>query len=541
MNTTARKTFFGVFLITSTIFFIELAIMVAFDSIYHFNPWLESLLDALFVTFISTLLILFYNHVHLLSLPDQTSTPDNHAQIAHFSRSITIFSKFAFSIFLTESFIMLFLHTIDLHSSTKQNSLLDAAMLSLVCGPISYLWLTDTFSMPKYFEKILKKQIWIFLFILTPLTIITFFIVLSFYYSETTPCNDPHMTRSIRTHEQESHTIQPAGQMTFTDQNGKYGLLFSCLSLILGIISWSLSIAIVQRRDAQAALEQQNRELEGIVLARTKQLVHADRLASLGLFSAGMAHEINNPNSFISGNVSSLRAFWQTAHPILKKYRAEDGTRRVEMFLDEVEKSLDDIMDGSKRISTIVESLKKYSKSGAGVDKHLCRLSDPVHDAERLLTHRLKKGTRLTIQIPQNLMVLCDHQQISQVFVNLINNAIDAMEQSRMTQGRAVDILAQSMEHHIRIQVRDNGPGIPASYIDKIFDPFFTSKGNAKGTGLGLAIVHGIIQEHGGEITVRSPHDTAGTEFLITLPNSTTHQTVDKARGSTQDKGPQAV
>ncbi|MEO5350256.1 MAG: ATP-binding protein [Magnetococcus sp. YQC-3] len=522
-----KQNIVGVILISSTLFCIELGIMLLFDYLQLSNPWMESLLDALFVTFVSTVFIQFYHQMRILSLPDGVNSVEFTGLHSLFSGSIIIFAKFAVSVFLTESFIMILLPAFSIDDNFI-SSLLDASLLALICGPISYAWLTNSLEPPKILADTLKKQNGMFLFIFTPLVTITAFILLAFFYSETIRCGDNEADHASRDLVSVQVDNTSTNRVPFSGY-GRYGLLFSCLVILFGMVSWNLSISIIKRRDAQADLEKNNRELEELVLSRTKQLVHADRLASLGTFASGMAHEINNPNSFISGNIACLKQFWSIAYPLLKKHQNEDPSGRIANFLDEVDKSLDDMMDGSKRISIIIDSLKKYAKSGMGIDKAEYRLLEPVLDAKNILVHRLKDGTQITLHIPESLLIMCDRQQISQVFVNLISNSMDAMDESAMTHNREVTIQATREENHIWVRVRDNGPGIPEAIIDNIFDPFYTSKGKTKGTGLGLSIVHGIIQDHAGQITVSSSPGE-GTEFLIILPDSQTYLEIVEGR-----------
>ncbi|MBF0421301.1 MAG: response regulator [Magnetococcales bacterium] len=281
-----------------------------------------------------------------------------------------------------------------------------------------------------------------------------------------------------------------------------------------------LKAITIERKKIADELKVHSDQLEDIVQARTKQLVHAERLATLGTFSAGMAHEINNPNSFIMGNIDFLQQYCDLARPILQEHQKQDKSGRIGAFLDEVKSSLDGMKDGSLRISKIVESLKAYSRGGMEADKVECRLAEPIADAQYLLKHRLQKGFYLTIDVPNDLYVVCDRQQICQVFVNLLNNAMDALVTMGENYEKRIEISGRKLDDHIWIRVTDNGPGIPEDAKGRIFDPFYTSKGKTKGTGLGLSIVHGIIEDHAGQITVYSTSEKAeGAEFLIILPN----------------------
>jgi signal transduction histidine kinase len=261
-------------------------------------------------------------------------------------------------------------------------------------------------------------------------------------------------------------------------------------------------------------LEKYAAELEQMVEDRTRQLVHADRLATLGTFSAGMAHEINNPNTFIAGNVQVLQLFWKSAKPILENNVHEDKTGRLKKMIGEIESVFEDMLEGSRRISSIVNSLKTYARQG-GVMKENIKLVEIVNDALKLLHHRLKNSILVDKTIPDNLIVYCDFQSLSQVFVNLFNNAIDALD----NKPGKIEIVAQRQNNQVCIQINDSGSGISDRIADKIFDPFFTTKGKARGTGLGLSIVKGIIEKHDGTITLgKIPN--SGASFVIFLPLS---------------------
>jgi len=261
-------------------------------------------------------------------------------------------------------------------------------------------------------------------------------------------------------------------------------------------------------------LEKYAFELEQMVEDRTRQLIHADRLATLGTFSAGMAHEINNPNTFIAGNIQVLQLFWKTAGPILKKHIDEDPSGRLIKTLNEIENVFEDMLEGSRRISSIVNSLKTYAHQG-GVNKENSKLKHIIDDALKLLQHRLRNSISVQVSIPQELTIYCDYQSLSQVFVNILNNAIDAIKEDT---GK-IEIKAHSNSDQIQVSIKDNGPGISENIADKIFDPFFTTKGKARGTGLGLSIVKGIIEKHKGTIFIEKGSNK-GASFVISLPDT---------------------
>jgi signal transduction histidine kinase len=251
------------------------------------------------------------------------------------------------------------------------------------------------------------------------------------------------------------------------------------------------------------------RELEQQIHARTQQLIHADRLASLGVFTAGLTHEINNPNTFISGNVQTLRNFWVLAMPIITRHADENPA--IKDYLTEIDGILDGIQEGSRRISVIVNSSKGHAKIQSDT-KDINTLLFIINEALALLKHRINDEMTVTVIVPARIRIICNKQKISQVFVNLIANAMDAMGKT----GK-ININVSEEPDSISIKIIDNGPGISKDNLSKIFEPFFTTKGTKDGTGLGLYIVKEIISEHDGEILV-SKTDNTGTEFTITLP-----------------------
>jgi signal transduction histidine kinase len=254
--------------------------------------------------------------------------------------------------------------------------------------------------------------------------------------------------------------------------------------------------------------------LEQMVEERTRQLIHADRLATLGTFSAAIIHEINSPLSYILGNTKLLELFWNTAHPIMERYTKENMTDELRKDVAEMNEWLKYLQEGCDRISRLVKSLKAYSRQ-SDAQKELTPVFDIINDALYLVGHKLKiHGIKVNVTVTPNLKIYCDPQKISQVFVNLIDNACDAMEDQR---GK-ITINANPLNDHISIRIRDNGPGISEERADRIFEPFFTTKRKECGTGLGLFIVSTIIKEHGGKISLSLFNNRKGAEFTIILP-----------------------
>ncbi|NGZ29458.1 MAG: GHKL domain-containing protein, partial [Magnetococcales bacterium] len=176
------------------------------------------------------------------------------------------------------------------------------------------------------------------------------------------------------------------------------------------------------------------------------------------------------------------------------------------------------IGNGSKRITEIVATLKSHAKGGQPGVKAILPANAPVKDALTILLPRLKKGGEVMVDIPEGLQLPGNRQQLSQVFINLITNALDAMsEHGQPPKEQKITISCTDKRGRLLYKVKDNGPGIPAAILPKIFEPFFTTKGETVGTGLGLSIVTTILNEHGGKISAVCPLE-GGSEFQIMLP-----------------------
>ena len=254
------------------------------------------------------------------------------------------------------------------------------------------------------------------------------------------------------------------------------------------------------------------KELEHLVEQRTQQLIHSDRLATIGTFASAIMHEVNGPLTYISGAAELLQLFWGKAGPFLERFSGEDPTGAIAKGIPEVEDYINRILEGERRIAQTVKTLRTYAqKDDGGVDP--CFLADPVNDAVRLIEYRCKHGVSIEVSIPPGLRILCSRRKISQVFINLFTNAIDAMP----GQKGLIRVDAVPANGRVDISVKDNGSGIPDTMSETIFDPFFTSKGEMQGTGLGLYIVRSIIEEHGGKIRL-APPDGTGAQFHIELP-----------------------
>lgn len=241
------------------------------------------------------------------------------------------------------------------------------------------------------------------------------------------------------------------------------------------------------------ALEESNQAL----IRTQRELIASEKLASLGKLSAGIAHEIGNPLSAIRGYVE-----------VLKRNRMLPDEERGE-FINSIERE-------TERIDRIIRTLLDYSRH-RGFELKRVDINDVIMDtADILKTQGLLKDIDLNLELSTGLSPIeVDPHQISQVLINLILNAKDAVGQD----GKINISSSKTPDGMIEISVKDNGTGIPKEIIDKIFDPFFTTKEPGKGTGLGLSVSQRIVNLFGGRISVES-EDGRGSVFKITLPGT---------------------
>jgi signal transduction histidine kinase len=255
-----------------------------------------------------------------------------------------------------------------------------------------------------------------------------------------------------------------------------------------------------------AQLEASNRDL-GSALDDLRQaqvqLVQSEKMASLGRLVAGVAHEINNPVSFIATSVSPLRRRLERA--------AEAAPEPVQKMLREAEDIVDIMARGAERTAAIVKDLRSFSRLGEAARKAV-DLHEGLEVSLRLLESRWRERVTVHRDFGDLPAVECDPGQVNQVFMNVLSNACDAIS----AQGN-VWVTTRRNGSSVEVAIRDDGGGMPPEVMTRIFDPFFTTKDVGGGTGLGLAISHGVITGHGGTIDVESAPGV-GTTFRIRLP-----------------------
>jgi C4-dicarboxylate-specific signal transduction histidine kinase len=265
-------------------------------------------------------------------------------------------------------------------------------------------------------------------------------------------------------------------------------------------------------KEQKERLKAYTQKLEHMVEQRTRQLVHADRLSTLGTLVAVVAHEINNPLQAVMSHTDLL--FLDLESVKEKAERIADGTLKKDLseFCQSIEGALQEIQKGCRRLQKNIRQLKQFGKRG-DEKPVVMSIKQPIEDALAIMQARLKSGVTLDLNLPDRLQVMGNPLQLSQVFINLIQNALDAMDGR---QGR-LDISAAAEGGLIRVDFKDSGPGIPPDLWGKVFHPFFTTKGEKEGTGLGLFISRLIVENHRGSLEL-IPHAEAGAWFRITLP-----------------------
>ena len=273
-------------------------------------------------------------------------------------------------------------------------------------------------------------------------------------------------------------------------------------------------------RRAYSALRQAHDDLK-----KTQgQLLHAEKMVSLGRLVAGVAHELNNPISFVLGNVLSLQRYATRLGGYLEAVHlsaaAEDVTLqqlrqelRIDRILADMPQLIDGMIEGAERTRDIVDALKRFS----AVDKmspERVSLNEVVERSVRWVVQSVSARFAVDVDLPPGLSCSGSSGQLQQVVMNLVQNACDATASQSAARLRISGGMAEGM---VVLHFADNGPGIVEEHMGRLFEPFFTTKPVGQGTGLGLSISYGIVERHGGRLTAGNRPE-GGAEFVLALP-----------------------
>ena len=257
------------------------------------------------------------------------------------------------------------------------------------------------------------------------------------------------------------------------------------------------------------------------------QLIQQEKMASIGQLAAGVAHEINNPVGFVKSNLNSLDKYGRrlkeyilSLEDIVKEIGDEAAVQRMQesrksqkvgMILDDFNELIEESIDGADRVQVIVQNLKSFSRvDGAGFQWSY--LHESLQSSLNIAWNEIKYTCRVDKDYGELPLVFCNQQQLNQVFLNLLVNAAQAIEENGV-----ISLVTRVDGDFAHISITDTGCGMSPEVMQKIFDPFFTTKEVGKGTGLGLSLCYDIIQKHRGRIDVDSTPGK-GTTFHIRLP-----------------------
>ncbi len=258
------------------------------------------------------------------------------------------------------------------------------------------------------------------------------------------------------------------------------------------------------------------------------RILQSEKMASIGQLAAGIAHEINNPIGFIGGNLRSLEKyinkfieFMKGQSEVIKEFKITPSIEelyekkkklKIDYITEDIRELIKESLDGTERVAKIVQDLKGFSRIDDGADLRRADINEAIDRTLNIVWNEIKYKAEVIKEYGDIPEILCYPQQLTQVFMNLLVNASQAIE-------KYGEIIIKTWydRNSVYISIGDTGCGIKEEYLNKIFEPFFTTKEVGKGTGLGLSIIYDIIKKHKGDITVESTVGK-GTVFTVKIP-----------------------
>jgi PAS domain S-box-containing protein len=321
---------------------------------------------------------------------------------------------------------------------------------------------------------------------------------------------------------------------SFRNSSGK-NIIVSAVGAPVYNADNEISSIVISARDIEmnhkALLELQEAKIDlelatNLLKENQTQLVHNEKMVSLGQLAAGIAHEINNPVAFVMSNLGTLKEYSSILINLIQHYQKFsvnsskyelglikniEGNEDIDFILEDLENLTIESLEGTERVQKIVLGLRSFARIDESKEKE-ANINECIDTTLRIVNNELKYKCDILKDYAKLPNVSCNPGQLNQVFMNLLINAAHAIEKSG-----TIEIKTRHIRNKVEIQISDDGVGIPEENLEKLFNPFFTTKEIGKGTGLGLSISYGIIQRHNGEITVNSTVGK-GTTFTIILP-----------------------
>ena len=287
-----------------------------------------------------------------------------------------------------------------------------------------------------------------------------------------------------------------------------------------------------------AELADMNQNLQQKVKEQTALLIQSEKMSSLGVLAAGVAHEINNPISFVHGNLDAIRKYSASVKKLLQKYgRLEESAlqgpdpviqsllkeiqefktrHKIDFILEDIVSLADESLDGTRRVRDIVKELRGFSHIGDAAPQPT-DVNAAIEKALTMIGGKLKPKTEIVKAYGELPPVTCYPQKLGQVFINILMNAAQAVGENGVINIATRHLMPakEGQPSKVEIRITDNGHGIPDSEIPKVFDPFFTTKPVGEGTGLGLSISYDIVKSHGGEMLIGSTENEGASVRVI--------------------------